>query len=104
MITNKLNKYEKNYDYLTNILKESGITTIEKVQNHLQGLMRKCLRFSLIVMLFTLGLCLLLPKYYPIWGMFGVLILAWAWASALSARKIMHDYMDRELRPSEPSD
>jgi hypothetical protein len=99
MISTKLNKYQKNYDYLTKVLRESNNNTREKVENHLKGVMSKCLWFSLLVTIITLIACFLLPQYYPIWGIVCILILSWAWASALSARKIMLDFIDKELNP-----
>jgi ABC-type transport system involved in cytochrome bd biosynthesis fused ATPase/permease subunit len=99
MFTSKLNKYQKNYDYLVNILKSSDIDTKEKVETHLKSVLSRAVKFSLIVIAVIALLCVLLPKYIPIWGILAVLILTWAWASALSARKIMKDYISKELEP-----
>ncbi|MGH1486756.1 MAG: hypothetical protein ACRBCI_11090 [Cellvibrionaceae bacterium] len=104
MFASKLNKYEKNYDYLVTILKASEIDTKEKVETHLKGVMSKAFKFTVIVAAIIGTLCLTLPKYTPIWGILCILALAWGWTSAISARKIMKDYIRRELDSEEGSE
>ena len=98
MFSNKLNKYQKNYDYLVAVLKKAQIDTVEKVQVHLNKVLIKVLWFSLAVFIVVAILYWLNPVYYPIWGIIAILALAWGWVSALSAIKIMRQYIKDELQ------
>ena len=98
MLFNKINKYQKNYDYLVAVLKESQIDTVEKVNVHVNRAFIKVLWFSLFVLIVAAIFYWFNPAYYPIWGVMTILALAWGWASALSAIKIMRQYIKDELQ------
>ena len=101
MIFNKLSKYQKNYNYLVGILKSSGLDTEEKLKAYLKRITRRALIFTGITICVAFALYLAAPKYLAIWGMLAVLALAWGFSSALTAHRIIHQYIRDELNQSE---
>ena len=100
MIFNKLSKYKKNYDYLTGIFKSSGLDTEEKLKAYLSRITRRAVIFSSVVLVAAVILYWLAPQYLAIWGMLAVLVLAWGVSSALTAQKIINQYIREEINQS----
>ena len=90
-------KAEKDYQYLAEVLKTSNMDTEEKIHDHLKKVNSRALNATLLVVFIIGSLCLLWEKYFPIWGITGIMCFAWIWRSALVARKIMHRYIDEEI-------
>lgn len=97
MIFNKLSKYKKNYDYLTGIFKSSGLDTEEKLKAYLSRITRRAVIFSSVVLVAAVILYWFAPQYLAIWGMLAVLVLAWGVSSALTAQKIINQYIREEI-------
>jgi len=97
MFASKAQKEEKDYKYLSEVLKSSDMDTAEKVEGHLKKVMSRAF-YATIVMLTIIGIfCLVSPKYSPIWGIVGVMCFAWIWRSAAIARRIMHRFIKEEI-------
>lgn len=104
MFASKAQKDEKDYKYLSDILRESNMDTVEKIEVHLKKVMSRAL-YATIAMLLVIGsLCLISPKYSPIWGIVGVMCFAWIWRSAIVARRIMHRYIEEEINNKKEDD
>jgi len=97
MFASKAQKDEKDYKYLSDILKESNMDSAAKVEVHLKKVMSRALYATVAMLLFIGVLCLISPKYSPIWGIVGVMCFAWIWRSAIVARRIMHRYIKEEI-------
>lgn len=104
MFASKAQKEEKDYNYLADILRSSGMDTAEKVEAHLKKVMSRAVYASLVMLAFIAALCLLSPKYSPIWGIVGVMCFAWIWRSAIVARRIMHRYIREEINAPDDAD
>lgn len=101
MIFNKLSKYQKNYDYLTGIFKSSGLDTEDKLKAYLSRITRRAIIFSTVVCVAAMALYWYAPEYLAIWGMLAILVLAWGMSSALTANKIINQYIREEINQSE---
>ncbi|MFT6389475.1 MAG: fatty acid desaturase [Cellvibrionaceae bacterium] len=97
MFASKAQKEEKDYKYLADILKTSGMDTAEKIEAHLKKVMSRAFYATVAMLALIAALCLISPKYSPIWGIVGVMCFAWIWRSAIIARKIMHRYIKEEI-------
>jgi len=97
MFASQAQKDEKDYIYLSEILKSSNMDTAEKVGAHLKKVMSRALYATIAMLLFIGVLCFISPKYSPIWGIIGVMCFAWIWRSAIVARRIMNRYIEEEI-------
>jgi hypothetical protein len=97
MFSSKAQKQEKDYIYLSQILKSSGFDTADKVNAHLRKVFKRARYASLLIIIVFGVICLLTPNYLPIWIILGGLCVIWAWASAVSAKRIMTRYIEEEI-------
>ena len=68
-----------------------------KLQNHIKKIMQKGLYATLILLLAAVIICLVSPKYTPIWGITALMCFAWIWRSAFIAKNIMYRYIEEEI-------
>lgn len=97
MFSSKQKKYQKNYNYLVEVLKASNIDSREKVHEQLKSVYIKVTFFSVLVLVVFALLIFFLPEYYSILLVFGVLVFMWGCSSAYNAVKIMRQYVRDEL-------
>ncbi len=88
---------EKHYQYLVTIMKKGQVDTLEKAEQHIQGLKQKTIRFSLVVLFIAIVLYLLIPKYTFFILMFTLFGLAWAWSSTYTTQQMIRRYIKIEL-------
>ncbi len=88
---------EKHYQYLANIMKKGQVDTIEKAEQHIQGLKQKTIRFSLTVLAIAIVLYLFIPKYIFFILMLTLFGLAWAWSSTYTTQQMIRRYIKLEL-------
>jgi hypothetical protein len=88
---------EESYQYLISIFKEAQVDTKEKALSHIDGLVKKSWRASIVpVFIIFLG-GTLAPKYLFFWLLFFLLGLAWIWSSTFLTSRMMKRYIKEEL-------
>lgn len=96
MLKSKPSK-EENYQYLVRIMQSGGVDSREKAESHIDGLMKKSWRFSIIPIAVLILGAVLAPKLLFFWWLFGLFGLAWIWCSTYATTQMMKRYIKEEF-------
>jgi hypothetical protein len=96
MIPKKPTK-EESYQYLITIFTSGGVDTEEKVDEHIQGLLKKSRRATCIPLAALAVGSIFASKFLFFWVFFSLMGTAWIWSSALMTVNLMRRYKTEEL-------
>jgi hypothetical protein len=103
MLAKKPSK-EENYQYLAKIFKSGGVDTKEKAQSHIDGLIKKSRKVSIIPALILVLGGTFAPKFLFFWLLFSLMGTAWIWSSTFITCKMMKRYIAEEFAEEPPED
>jgi len=93
----KAHREEKQYQSLSNTLKESGIKTIWDAENFLERLQTRKMRTVYVLLAILLIAGFIFPKAFGFIVMFSALILLWVLRTTKNTRMYVQRYIDEEL-------